>query len=237
MYVFVSWAYTEVAEEADAARKLQVNQAKKSKSAEDKAIVETLTQEHCLPEYAEYVNMLKQSDKMPSELDMDMINRNLLAVRFVIPALGKTVTYQLSRRAPALPSSEGRLPVSLAARAFLLTTFQGEWSGDLQAPGPNRVIFVGLPGIKKFLQQLAMCCGALGQPLPVDLYTNSKQYELLPEFELREMIEACAFYQEAKEDAQQYRDLTASWCGIAASAERDSTLLLTASFKLGFKGV
>lgn len=233
MYVFVSWAYTEVAEEADATRKLEINRAKKSKSSEDKELVTTLSQENCLPEYAEYVKMLKQSDKMPSELEMDVLNRNLLAVRFVIPALGKTVTYQLSRRAPA----DGKLPVSLAARAFLLTTFYGEWTGDLQAPGVSRAIFVGLPGVKRFLQQLALCCGALGQPLPVDLYVNSKQYELLPETDICQLLEACAFYQESEDDAQQYRNLTTSWCGTAASAERDSTLLLAAALKLGFKGV
>lgn len=225
MYVFVSWAYTTVAEEAEVTRLGWVEKGKKSKDTADKQFAESLTQVACLPEYHAYLQVKDKAVKQ------DVLNHNLLAIRFVVPALAKIVTYQLAKRIPG----DGKLSVSLAARTFLLNTFAGAWTGDLQAAG--KVILVGMPGLKEFFRQLALACGALNQPLPVDLWLSAQQLELCSRAEVCQLMDACSFSQSNVESAAQYTALTAGWLGIGASAERDSSLLLATASKLGFKGV
>jgi len=227
MRVFVSWADVTTAEEAEIARLDWVEKAKKSKAAEDKQFAATLAPTLCLPEYHEYLQTMKQQEGAFSQLDS--LNRNILAIRFVVPALEKVVTYQLAKRVPG----DNKLAVSLAARAFLLNTFPGEWVGEAN---PKHVVFVGLHGLKSFMQRFAYACGALGQELPANLWFNSPQIELADAISVRELTEACAFVQTTPETKQPYLALTQGWMGIGASADRDSSLLLATAFKLGFGG-
>lgn len=235
MYVFVSWASVPVAEQAEATRAEWVSRAKKSKQAEDQAFAEQLTPLHCLPEYHEYQQTMQQLGLTRATLPMDRLNRDLLAIRFVVPALEKVVTYQLARRLPM----ENKMPVSLAARAFLLNTFPGEWTGTA---GSSRVTFVGLSGLSQFFTELALACGAQGQPLPPKLWRTSPQISLPEDTLLRDFVEACAFNQTLPgataptTATQRYEALTSGWMGTGASAERDSALLLATAFKLGFTG-
>lgn len=228
MHVFVSWADVTTAEEAEIVRLEWVEKAKKSKAAEDKQFAATLSTTLCLPEYHEYSQVIKQQEGVFAQLDS--LNRNILAIRFVVPSLEKVVTYQLAKRVPG----DNKLAVSLAARAFLLNTFPGEWTGEVN---PKRVIFVGLHGLKNFMQRFAYACGALGQALPANLWFNSPQIELADATSVRELMDACAFVQPTDETKQQYLDLLQGWMGIGASADRDSSLLLATVFKLGFGGV
>lgn len=234
MDVFVSWASVPLAEEAEANRTDWVNQAKEAGQIEDQIALARLTQLYCLPEYHEYQQTTQQRGLTRTAMPMDRLNRDLLAVRFVVPALEKVVTYQLARRLPP----ESKMPVSLAARAFLLNTFPGEWS----KAGTGRVTFIGLSGLSDFFIELALCCGALGQPLPPKLWQSSSQISLPDDDTLRDLVDACAFNQTVPESTslptgtQRYEALTAGWMGTGASAERDSALLLSAAFKLGFTG-
>lgn len=228
MRVFVSWADVSTAEEAETARLDWVEKAKKSKAAEDKQFAATLSPTLCLPEYHEYLQTIKQQEGAFAQLDP--LNRNILAIRFVVPALEKVVTYQLAKRVPG----ENKLSVSLAARAFLLNTFPGEWVGEAN---PKHVVFVGMQGLKHFMQRFAYACGALGQALPSSLWFNSQQIELADAISARELIDACAFVQPTAEAKQTYLSLTQGWMGIGASADRDSSLLLATAFKLGLGGV
>lgn len=232
MRVFVSWADVLTAEEAEASRLELIEKAKKSKTAEDKQFVATLAPELCLPEYHEYLQAIKQQEGAFTQLDP--LNRTILAIRFVVPALEKVVTYQLAKRIPG----DNKLSVSAAARSFLLNTFPGEWSGEANTANPKRVVFVGLQGLKDFMQKFAYACGAIGQPLPANLWFNSPQIELADAASVTALMESCAFVQASNEEAkQQYSALSQGWMGIGASADRDSSLLLATAFKLGFGGV
>ena len=228
MRVFVSWAEVSTAEEAEASRLEWLEKAKKSKTAEDKQFAAILSPALCLPEYHEYLQAVKQQEGAFAQLDP--LNRNILAIRFVVPALEKVVTYQLAKRVPG----DNKLAVSLAARSFLLNTFPGEWVGEANT---KRVVFVGLQGLKHFMQRFAYACGALGQALPSSLWFNSPQIELADAISARELMEACAFVQPTAETKLPYLALTQGWMGIGASADRDSSLLLATAFKLGLGGV
>jgi hypothetical protein len=225
MRVFVSWADVSTAEEAETARLDWVEKAKKSKAAEDKQFAATLSPTLCLPEYHEYLQTIKQQEGAFAQLDP--LNRNILAIRFVVPALEKVVTYQLAKRVPG----ENKLSVSLAARAFLLNTFPGEWVGGAN---PKHVVFVGMQGLKHFMQRFAYACGALGQPLPSSLWLDSSQIELADATSARELMESCAFAEPIEENKRKYLALTQGWMGVGASADRDSSLLAATSFRLGF---
>jgi hypothetical protein len=225
MRVFVSWADVSIAEEAETARLDWVEKAKKSKAAEDKQFAATLSPTLCLPEYHEYLQTIKQQEGAFAQLDP--LNRNILAIRFVVPALEKVVTYQLAKRVPG----DNKLSVSLAARAFLLNTFPGEWVGEAN---PKHVVFVGMQGLKHFMQRFAYACGALGQPLPSSLWLDSPQLELADAISARELMESCAFAEPIEENKRKYLALTQGWMGIGASSDRDSSLLTATSFRLGF---
>ena len=225
MRVFVSWADVTTAEEAETARLDWVEKAKKSKAAEDKQFAATLAPTLCLPEYHEYLQTMKQQESAFAQLDP--LNRNILAIRFVVPALEKVVTYQLAKRVPG----DNKLAVSLAARAFLLNTFPGEWVGNSQA---KHITFIGMQGLKNFMQRFAYACGALGQPLPSALWMDSPQLEIADAISVRDLMEACAFTEPIEENKQKYTGLTQGWMGIGARADRDSSLLVATLFKLGF---
>ncbi len=227
MYIYVSWASVPEAEAAESERISWVTRAKKSKRAEDQAFAELTTAAYCLPEYQAYQLTMQQLNLTRADLPLDLLNRNILAARFVAPSLEKVSTFQLSRRLPV----ESNLPVSLAIRAFLLNSFPDEWSDTATAP---RVTFVGLDGMPQFFESLALACGALGQPLPVRLWRDSPQLVLPKDEVLREFISACAANQSQPEAKAKYEALTSGWLGTGASADRDSAILLAAAVKLGY---
>ena len=145
MYVFVSWAYTELAEQAEARRVEWVEQLNQSGQKE---IASALTAECCLPEYSAYLKSIEQADNHPA---FDPFNQDLLAIRFVIPALERVATYQLSKRLPG----SGKLPASVAARALLLNSFEGLWIGEKPANSTSSPVkFVGLSNTKEFFRKL-----------------------------------------------------------------------------------
>lgn len=239
MYVFVSWAYRDVAAKAEEQRAMWVQSllektvpTENSDEANPSEVAETplhelLTTEFCLPEYAEF---LAQQPENP--LAMDELNANLLSVRFVIPQMERVITYQLSKRMPGTD----KLPVSLACRSLLLNTFKGEWTGDLNNPGSNRLVFVGMPGLKEFLSELAAACAALSEPLPVDLWWDQKCIEMPSDKQLRRLVDACAFNKQGQPDQQKYQNLILGWMGAGTSAERDSNVLMATGFRMGLKG-
>lgn len=228
MYVFVSWASVTEATKAEEQRAGWLAQLAEEDAKGNKDLIDRITVEHCLPEYAALEQV---SGGEP--LTADTLNADLLSVRFVIPAMEKVVTYQLAKR---MPGSE-KLCVSLACRAFLLNTFAGQWTGDLTAPAASRrLMFVGLRGLKDFLTRLAAACAAKGQPLPIDLWREQTVVELPEDTELRALIDACAYNQKQKSDQEKYRDLILGWMGSGASAERDSAIALATGFRLGLKG-
>lgn len=96
--------------------------------------------------------------------------------------------------------------------------------------------FVGLAGMAQFFDKWAQACGALGQPLPVELWRNTPQIELMDDGAIRDFTEACAANQMSPAARLQYESLVAGWLGTGTSAERDSAILTTTALKLGFKG-
>lgn len=227
MHVFVSWAFLSKAEDADIERKRWISKAQESTDESDKAFVTSLTQKTCFPELNAYTELL---DKQETTVKLDELNSDILAIRFIVPGLSEIKTYKLSGRLDG-----SKLPVSLAARAFLLNNFVGEWTSDLNIPGFNKITFVGLPGLGDFLKYLAYSCGALGEALPVDLWCKTQQIEIAKDDkEVRNLINSCAFNQKTDEEQQKYKNLLAGWFGTGVSAERDGDLLITAALKLGF---
>jgi len=241
MRVFVSWAEVSTAKEAERSR---LEELEKAKASEDKQFANTLSptssdsgyqkyrqakeqQALCLPEYQKYLESIELQKGAFAHLDP--LNRNILAIRFLVPNLQKAVTYQLARRVPG----ENNLAVTLAARSFLLNTFPGEWSGNTHAT-KSGVMFVGMQGLKNFMQRFAYACGALGQPLPSNLWLDSPQLELTDAISARELMESCAFTEPIEENKRRYTGLIQGWMGIGASADRDMSLLTATSYKLGF---
>ena len=100
----------------------------------------------CLPEFQAYTELLENKEQTVARLDE--INADILAIRFIVPGLSEIKTYKLTGRLDG-----SKLPVCLAARAFLLNNFVGEWTSDLNVPGFNKITFVGLPGLKQFMNQ------------------------------------------------------------------------------------
>jgi hypothetical protein len=225
MYVFVSWAFVDEAKKAEERLASWVKSLADDATEANAKLIEQLTAENCFPEYAAL-----QHTTQEELLKFDSLNANLLAVRFVIPAMEKVVTYQLAKR---LPGSD-KLCVSLACRAFLLNTFTGQWTGDLTAPAPvNRLVFVGLQGLSGFFAELAAACAARGAPLPIDLWHEQRVVELPDATALRDLIDACAFNQPQPADQQKYSNLVLGWMGEGVSAERDSAVALASGFRLG----
>jgi hypothetical protein len=230
MYVFLSWAHVDKAQEAEERRVTWLQQLHAKDPKGNKPLIDKLTTKFCMPEFAAYQQATEELGD--ESLKLDSLNANLLAVRFVIPAMEKVVTYQLAMRMPG----KGKLPVSQACRSLLLNTFTGEWSGDLTAHGNRRLIFVGLTGIANLLAELAACCAALGEPLPIDLWRDPTVVELPDDNQLRTLVDACAFNQANDNDQKKYQDLILGWLGTGASAERDSAIALATGFRLGLKG-
>jgi len=230
MHVFVSWAFLSKAEDADVERERWIAKAKDSTNEEDKTFVASLTQKACFPELNAYNELL---EKQETTIKLDELNSDILAIRFIVPGLSEIKTYKLSGRLDG-----SKLPVSLAARAFLLNNFVGEWTSDLNIPGFNKITFVGLPGLGDFLKYLAYSCGSFGEALPVDLWCKTQQIEIAKDDkEIRKLIEACAFNQKTEEERQKYKNLLTGWFGTGTSAERDGDLLITVAMKLGFMKV
>ncbi len=227
MYVYVSWCYTGVAEDADSTRQEWYKKVEKSKNEEDKALKAALELETCLPEYAEFCKAI-EGRKQPG----DRLTEHLLGVRFVVPAMGEVQTFKLATRLPG----EKKLPVAVAARNWLLNAFTGEWTGHLKRVEPFRVTFVGLPGLTTFLETWASACAVHNQPLPVDLWHSAPRFELFNDASLRDLVGSCAQLETDPAEAAKYSSLIRGWLGSCASADRDSAILLAAAFKLGFRG-
>jgi hypothetical protein len=227
MHIYVSHCYTGVAEDVDSTRQEWAKKVEKSKAAEDRALAEALQLERCLPEYAEYCKAIEGRSQANHPL-----TEHLLGVRFVVPALGEVQTFNLAARLPG----EGKLPVAVAARNWILDAFQGEWIGSLRRPEPFRVTFVGLSGMDNFLKTWALACAAHDQPLPVDLWKSTPRLDLLPDVDVRSLLQACASLQDDEEEQAKYEALLRGWLGSCASAKRDSAILLATAFKLGLQG-
>ena len=146
MNVYVSWAYTGEARKAEERLVEWVDSLGKKTKAE-KELLARLTPELCLPELIEFKELEADAPQY------DKLNQNLLAVRFVTPKLGRTVTYQLGKRMPG----SGKLALSLAARSHLLKTFEGEWEYESEKP-KGKVTFVGHSGTGDFLTALRFAC-------------------------------------------------------------------------------
>ena len=231
MFVFISWAYTDLAKKEEEHRAAWVQSLLNEDAEANQENTDKLTTKHCLPEYYNLQQVAVEGEDDPSQA-MDSLNANLLSVRFVIPSLEKVVTYQLAKRLPG----SNKLAVSLACRSFLLNTFKGEWTGSPTKEDDSRLTFVGLRGLSDFLGDLALACAALGEPLPVDLWHKPSALELPFDDKMRVLVDACAANQKGEHNQGKYQDLILGWMGTGASAERDSGIALAAGFRLGLKG-
>ena len=135
-----------------------------------------------------------------------------------------------------MPGS-GKLPVSLASRAFLLNNFKSEWMGEPGYEAHRRITFVGLEGVKEFFQHFGAACAALGEPLPYDLWATDRIVELPADNFIRDLIDALAYNSDSTEQAQLYKNLILGWMGVGASAERDNAVAVAAGIKLGLQEI
>ena len=230
MYIFVSWAYLDTAEAAETARSEWEKSLSKKK--EDVELAKRITPDSCLPEYCGYLQALVDAGGEFSQ-SYDALNKNLLSVRFFVPTLEKIATYQQTKRMPG----SGKLPVSLASRAFLLNNFKSEWMGEPGYEAHRRITFVGLEGIKDFFKNFGAACACLGEPLPYDLWSTDRVVELPSDGFVRELIDALAYNAKSPEQSQQYKDLILGWMGGGASAERDNAVAVAAGIKLGLQEI
>lgn len=228
MDIFLSWCYTATAEEADMTRQEWLQKVEGSEDPADQDFAAVLTREHCLPEYAQYLGINANRTERK-----DTFTENLLAVRAAIPQLRVTRTYKLASRL----AGKAGLPVAVALRNWLLNISGGEWTGDLSRHKPFNVTFIGLPGLKQFLQNWALACAVHSQFLPVDLWLQNPHVELPESLDLRQLLTACGVAATDPGKAEAFRNLTRGWFGPGASAVRDEHILLAASMGLGFKGV
>jgi len=219
MNVYVSWAYTGEARKAEERLVEWVDSLGKKTKAE-KELLARLTPELCLPELIEFKELEADAPQY------DKLNQNLLAVRFVTPKLGRTVTYQLGKRMPG----SGKLALSLAARSHLLKTFEGEWEYESEKP-KGKVTFVGHSGTGDFLTALRFACAAMGHPFPPCFeYAEVREYE-----GVREVLDAAAVNQQAEAEKAKYVDLLTGWLGPGASAARDGSTILSFGFLMGWE--
>jgi hypothetical protein len=187
-----------------------------------------------LPEYTELTEVLASRQLELTELPMDKLNRELLAVKIAIPKLESVTTFQLAKR---LPDGD-RLPVSLAVRSFLMNTFPDEWFSDITTPASKRVVFVGMPGIRDFFTRLCYCTAALGSPLPPGLLLNTRMIEpgLDTGDSVVELLRACAYNAKDNDTKNKYQSILDRWAGVGCSAEADNLALLATAAACGFCG-
>jgi len=225
MYVFISWADVSVAERQEEARKAWVSNLP-SKTKEEKALVEKLTPEFCLPEYYQLQQAIEVNSDFKNGLPLDPLNRDLLSINVFDPGQDKSAKYQLHRRLPP----EVKQPVSLAARSFLLKSFPGEW-----LPGSSRgnVTFVGFAGLKDFLKNFASCCAALSQPLPPSLWLADNVLEIQAG-DATQLVESLAYNADSEKSREFFQNALLGWFGPGASASRDADVLRLAAATLGF---
>jgi hypothetical protein len=219
MNVYVSWAYMNEAQKAEE-RLATWSEELNTKKKADKDLRAKLTPELCLPELAEFRQVESDAPQY------DKLNQNLLAVKLVTPSLGRTVSYQLSRRMPGA----GKLPLSLAVRSHLLKTFEGEWDYNKAAPA-GRVRFIGHPGTKDFLEALDHACVALGHPFPA-CFADAEVREYA---DVREVLDATAVNETDAVAKEKLVAMLTGWMGPAASAIRDNTTILAYGFLRGWE--
>lgn len=224
MYVFVSWAFVDLAEHADDQRNFWVD-GLSGKTKADKALAEKLTTEFCLPEYFHLQKAIAANDDLAEGLPLDDLNSQLLGVKFFSPGQNKSVKYQLHRRLPP----EVTQPVSLASRSFLLKNCPGEWSATHTK---GAVTLVGFEGLKDFLRHLAFSCAAIGAPLPPSLWNSAKIIEL-PGSECRDLVESLAKNAKDAKQREVWQEAILGWFSPGASAIKDAEVLRLAAASLG----
>lgn len=221
MNVYVSWAYT--ANAANAEERLvewAANLQLLGDDKKDKELVSKLNAENCLPEYFSFQKVKDDS------LRYDKLNQNLLAVRFFTPKLKYFANFTLGKR---LPNSK-KLPVSLAAKSYLLKTFKGEWDYRMDKPKGN-LTFVGHQGTGLFLENLSYACAAMGKPFPLCFEkTQVREYS-----KIRDVLDAAAVNATDKEEEEKYKNMLMGWSGPGASAAKDGSMLLSFSYLMGWE--
>lgn len=233
MYVYLSWAYTNKVVQANL--DLLNGEAPpwfEFANAKEKDKWHKEKKENIADTFPEYHKLLEVEGEVGDDnVGLDSFNRNLLAIKFVIPKLERVATFKLPSRIP----SSGKLPVSLASAGFLLNTFTGEWSGDNRVKSPGRVTFVGLSGLRQLFSDLAFSCAALDQPLPFSLWQSENIIELPEDPRIYELAKACGENCDNPQDKARYIKIIDGWYGAGVSADRDSLILTTVSQKLGIK--
>lgn len=224
MYVFISWASVDRAKYQEARRQEWVDSLP-DKTKEQKALKERLTSEFCLPEYYYLQQELESNGDLDGKVPLDELNSDVLSVRIFHPAADRSGTYQLHRRLPP----EVKQPVNIAARAFLLKNFPGEWTAKSSC---GRVTLVGLEGLKDFLQDLAFGCAALGQPVPPTLWSASRVIEF-SRIRAQSLVESLAYNASNPADRKLFQDIILGWMGPGASALRDAEVLNVVASTLG----
>ena len=238
MLLFLSWASVTTAENVYNATRIDGDAEQQVAAAASLAVV--------VPEYVAYLrerenyskNQLEKGETVTVLPSRDEFNDDLLSVRCVftqkdLQSSGerrKERAYSLHKRMPYHSS----LPVSLAFRNFLVTTFPGNWSGRLDIPGHDKITFVGY-GLSEFFRRFAMACAAAGKPLPVDMYCHAKFVEMTDlDKSPTSLMLACASQPGiSEEDKQGYTRISDNWKGVGVSADRALDLTLTTAAKLG----
>jgi hypothetical protein len=224
MYVFVTWSSVSTAKAQEARREEWVSSLP-TKTKEQKVLAEKLTTEFCLPEYHHLQQALAANDDLDGQVPLDALNKDMLSIRIFHPAADRSGTYQLHRRLPP----EVKQPVNVAARAFLLKNFPGEWTANSSC---GRVTLVGFEGLRLFLRDWAFGCAALGSPLPPTLWMSPHVVEF-PENQVRTLVESLAQNAGTSKDRSLFQESVLGWMGPGASALRDSDVLNMASSMLG----
>lgn len=157
----------------------------------------------------------------------DSLNSDLLAVQLYSPVEDRVIAYKQAARLRA----SMRLPVAVATRNYLLTTFKGNWSNSLFSAGYDKLVFVGFD-LSYFMPLLRDCCAALGSPLPVDFVKTSRLLDL-DMASTSAMLRASMHYR----DAEETQRLLSGWCGVGTDSGKELSLAMTAGYLYGYSDV
>lgn len=142
-------------------------------------------------------------------------------------------TQKLVQRWIYHPPEEGKKPVSLQVRDWLLTNFPEAWPWDMQPGRKPSAILLGFD-VRLFLKILGLECSmpAIGKPLPATLWYGQTDHRDIAEAVMpKDCLEGLTLPQVL---ALRGISLEPAWLAPHLDAERDVRIITMLAVQLGF---